>query len=180
MKVYEQPYRHIKCYDFLPPGEYGRLVDGLPLLDWELYCKSSYNYHVSSIDYETQYYKVNQEIVAKFISADFIRLLSGTLEIDLDKCKNFTFHRMDVGDFSFRHTDKNQYGELARVVYFLTEPGEYQGGDLKLFDLSGKEIHEVLRMPANSFFSFRLTDKFYHEVETVTDGSRYCISITYH
>ena len=179
MKVYLKPYRHIRCSNFLSPNEYDRLVEHLPRLKWELYDKGNYCYKVSSLDYETEYYRLNKEIIEKFISTDFIARLSDILEIKFEKCKDFTFHKMEIGDFSFKHTDKNKYGEIGRIVYYLTEPENYEGGNLKLYGFNGKEVSELLKMRANSFFSFRLTDKFYHEVETITKGVRYCISITY-
>lgn len=179
MKIYQQPYRHVRCFNFLSPDEYSRLLDHLYCLEWENYDKGHYCYKVSSLDYETEYYRANKDIIEKFISPAFIAYLSDLLEIKFDTCKDFTFHKMEIGDFSFKHTDRNQYGEIARVVYYLTEPVNYEGGDLKLYGSNGKEIFEILKMPENSFLAFRLTDKFYHEVETITKGIRYCISITY-
>ena len=179
MKIYEQPFKHLRCFDFLPFSEFRVFIKCLSNLEWELYNKRSYKYKVSSIDYDTECYRNNKSIIEKFISAEFINSLSELLEIKIERCKDFTFHKMDVGDFSSKHTDRNGYGELARVVYYLTEPDSYEGGNLNLYDFTGKQIQEVLRMPVNSFFSFRLTDKFYHEVEPVTKGIRYCISITY-
>jgi predicted 2-oxoglutarate/Fe(II)-dependent dioxygenase YbiX len=179
MKIYEQPFRHVRCFDFLLPVEFWELVKCLSHLEWEIYDKGSYKYKVSSIDYETECYKNNKSIIEKFIAAEFINSLSDLLEIKFERCKDFTFHKMEVGDYSFKHTDRNGRGELARVVYYLTEPDFYEGGSLNLYDFSGNKVSEVLRMPVNSFLSFRMTDKFYHEVETVTKGVRYCISITY-
>jgi Rps23 Pro-64 3,4-dihydroxylase Tpa1-like proline 4-hydroxylase len=179
MITHEHPYKHIQQFDFLPVNEYQALCNCLQGLEWELYDKGSYKYKVSSIDYETECYKNNKSIVEKFISQEFIQSLSSLLCVEFSKCKDFTFHKMDIGDFSLKHTDKNSYGEIARVVYYLSEPNSFEGGNLNLFDVGGKYIYEKLRMPSNSFLSFRLTDDFYHEVETITKGIRYCISISY-
>lgn len=179
MIVYEIPYKHIRHFDFLLTEEYQALYSCLSELEWELYDRGSYKYKVSSIDYETKCYKDNKAIIEKFISAEFITTLSGLLGVNFSKCKDFTFHKMDIGDFSLKHTDKNSYGEIARVVYYLSEPNSYAGGDLVLYDVGGETIYENLRMPTNSFLSFRLTDDFYHQVETVSKGIRYCISISY-
>lgn len=179
MKVFDRPYTHIKFFDFLRTNEYEALVNCLDNLEWELYDRGSYHYKVSSIDYETQCYLQNKAIIEKFISTEFISTLSNSLEIQLERCKDFTFHKMDIGDFSSRHTDKNNFGELARVVYYLSAPNTYEGGSLNLYNENGTDIFEELKMPSNSFLSFRLTDDFFHEVKAITKGNRYCISITY-
>lgn len=72
MKVIDLPYKHIKKFGFLPIVEYQKLVSSLPFLKWELYDKGHYKYKVSGIDYETEYYKKNKDIVEKFVSVKFI------------------------------------------------------------------------------------------------------------
>lgn len=179
MKNFKNPYPHIKCLNFLTLSEYHAMVVSVSSLEWELYDKGSYKYKVSSIDYETECYIQNQAIIEKFISEDFISLLSEALKIKLEKCVDFTFHKMDIGDFSQKHTDKNEFGQLARIVYYLSKPNDYEGGCLRLFDLDGKTVYEEFKMPVNSLFGFRLTDDFFHEVQTISKGIRYCICITY-
>lgn len=179
MKVITKPYTHIKQFDFLNTKECEALISYLENLEWEPYDRGSYKYKVSSIDYETQCYMQNKAIIEKFISTEFIYSLSNSLEIKLECCKDFTFHKMDIGDFSNKHTDKNNFGELARVVYYLSAPSTYEGGSLNLYNEKGTDIFEELKMPFNSFLSFRLTDLFFHEVKPITKGIRYCISITY-
>jgi len=179
MKIFDRPYPHIKCLKFLTLSEYNAMMISVSNLAWELYDKGSYKYKVSSIDYETECYIQNQAIIEKFISKDFISILSEALTIKLEKCVDFTFHKMDVGDFSQKHTDKNEFGQLARIVYYLSQPDDYEGGCLKLFDLDGKTVYEELKMPLNSWLGFRLTDDFFHEVQMISKGIRYCICITY-
>lgn len=179
MKIFCQPYLHIKQLNFLTKNEYCELWSSMKNLRWELYDIGSYKYKVSSIDYETECYIQNKEIIEKFISKHFISKLSDTLNIQLENCVDFTFHKMDIGDFSQKHTDKNEFGQLARIVYYLSKPDDYEGGYLRLFDLDGKALYEELKMPANSLIGFRLTDNFFHEVQTISKGTRYCICITY-
>lgn len=179
MKIFENPYPHIKCLNFLTPNEYNTMTLSVVNLEWESYDRGSYKYKVSSIDYETECYIQNKAIIEKFISNDFISILSQVLNIKLEKCVDFTFHKMDVGDFSQKHSDKNEFDQLARLVYYLSEPHTYEGGCLIVFDLDGQSVYEELKMPVNSLFGFRLTDDFFHEVQTISQGIRYCICITY-
>lgn len=179
MKIFYQPYPHIKCFNFLRLSEYHAIIMSLSSLGWELYDKGSYKYQVSSIDYETEFYIQNKTIIEKFMSTNFISILSEALNIKLEKCVDFTFHKMDIGNFSHKHTDKNEFGQLARIVYYLSKPDDYEGGYLRLFDLDGKTVYEELKMPVNSWFGFRLTDDFFHEVQMISQGIRYCICITY-
>lgn len=179
MKVINHPYPHIKQFDFLTGLKPKKLSGCIEKLGWEFYDKGGYKYSVSSIDYESECYLQNKTIIHEFISGNFISGLADALSVKLNRCNDFTFHKMDAGDFSSKHTDKNNFGELARVIYYLSEPASYEGGSLKLFDADGRNVYEVLKMPANSILCFRLTDDFFHEVEKITKGTRYCISITY-
>lgn len=179
MDKFETPYLHIKALNFLTHNEYNAIMHSVVNLEWELYDQGSYKYKVSSIDYETECYIQNKTIIEKLISNDFISILSQLLNIKLERCVDFTFHKMDVGDFSQKHTDKNEFGQLARIAYYLSKPDDYEGGCLRLFDLDGQTVYEELKMPVNSLFGFRLTDDFFHEVQTISKGIRYCICITY-
>ncbi len=179
MKLIKLPHKHIKEFDFLPLREFKKLSDGIPSLEWELYDKGSYNYKVSGIDYETAYYKMNKRIIEKFISRSFLDNLSDLFDLKINKCNNFTFHKMEAGDFSLKHTDKNNFGEIIRVIYYLSEPDSYLGGELVLYSAAGHKVYESLKMPTNSFLAFKLTDKFYHKVNKIKSGVRYCIVVTY-
>lgn len=179
MKVIEIPHTHLKKYDFLAFEDFEKLYENISLLKWELYDKGSYKYLVSSIDYDNDYFKINKSIVENFISPEFISALSSLLNIEIIRCNNFTIHKMEEGHFSKKHHDKNPYGEVARVVYYLSEPSSYKGGELIMFSKDGKVEIDKCKMPTNSFFAFRLTDKFYHEVTKIKSGKRYCIVVTY-
>jgi predicted 2-oxoglutarate/Fe(II)-dependent dioxygenase YbiX len=179
MKTFDEPYTHIRVLEFLTYSEHQAVWDSVKKLKWELYDRGSYKYKVSSIDYESEFYVQNQAVVEKFVSNDFITTLSYSLDIQLKKCVDFCFHKMNIGDFSQKHTDKNEFGQLARIIYYVSDPYDYEGGDLRLFDLDGQTIYEEFKMPANSLFGFRLTDDFFHEVNIIYEGVRFCICITY-
>src|ERR1044072_8595015 len=134
MIVFDLPYTHIRCTDFLALPEYEAMKRSVSILNWEFYNKGSYVYKVSSIDYESPFYLANKGIIQKFTSEDFIAALSIRLDARIERCTDFSFHRMEVGDFSCKHTDQNAQSEIVRVVYYLSEPCSYQGGKLVLYD----------------------------------------------
>jgi len=179
MEIIDQPHKHIKEFNFLSLLEFERLIHGIQYLDWELYNKRTYIYKVCGIDYENIYYKENRTIIEKFVSDEMITSLSKLFDLNIKRCNNFTLHKMEPGDYSLKHTDKNRNGEIARIVYYLSHPDSYDGGELVLYSKNGKMIHEKIKMPPNSFIAFRLIDKFYHEVNKIESGIRYCAVATF-
>ena len=61
----EYPYKHFISSSFFDEVDFGVLHNNLNLLEWELYRKQSYEYWISSLDYNCEYYKVTKQILNK-------------------------------------------------------------------------------------------------------------------
>ena len=149
-------------------------------MSWEHYERQSYIYWVSSLDFETPFFMQNQEVLSEFLSQDFIDALGASFGVSLTRCKDATFHKMEKGHFSRRHTDSNKQGEKVRVIYYVTPPCQYDGGELMLFHGDFEQaLYYTHKLPENSLFGFLMTDDSYHEAREVLEGTRICLVLTY-
>lgn len=176
----EYPYKHFISSSFFDEVDFGVLHNNLNLLEWELYRKQSYEYWISSLDYNCDYYKVTKQIIDKVIDLDFIKNLSALFNSNLNKCKDASFHKMEAGHYSKRHTDENDTGEKVRIVIYFSEISEYTGGELVIYseNTDNAKINEYKFTP-NSAFGFLMSDKSFHEAKLITKGTRICLVLTY-
>lgn len=182
MNIYltEYPYKHFISYSFFEKVDFEVLHHNLNLLEWELYCKQSYEYWISSLDYDCEYYRVTKPIIDKVVNCDFINKLSKLFSTNLTKCKDASFHKMEAGHYSKRHTDDNDTGEKVRVVIYFSDSSEYSGGELVISseNSDNAKINEY-KFNQNSAFGFLMSDKSFHEAKLITKGIRICLVLTY-
>lgn len=180
MILTKYPYNHFVQPNFLLEDEFTLLYDNLNLLVWELYQKGSYQYWVSSLDYECSYYKQSQIVINKMLEEKFVNHLSGLFNIKLSKCKDATFHKMEVGHFSKRHTDANNAGEKIRLILYFSQPSDYKGGELVLYsDNTDDSRWKEYKFQPNTVFGFEMSEKSFHEAKKIESGVRLCLVLTY-
>jgi predicted 2-oxoglutarate/Fe(II)-dependent dioxygenase YbiX len=183
MIIYNKPFLYFVWQNFFSGDDFLLLHEDMKLLEWENYDMGSYKYQVSCVyRYEQELIEkiMEQQVLMRFLSVDFVDKLGGIFNVLLSKCYDLTFHRMTSGDFSFRHTDQNSYGEKVRLVLYFSSPEDYEGGELNLYtDNDDNAIYCSYKLPANSVFGFMMTNESYHQVNSVENGVRLCLVITY-
>lgn len=180
MNLQKLPYPHCINTDFLSEEDFYILYKNIKYLEWEYYKKHSYEYYVSSLDFESPFYLKTKHVINYFISSKFIKFLSDIYGIAISKCKDATFHKMVKGHYTKRHTDSNQEGEKIRLIYYFSKPSEYEGGDFVLFSgNSDKEIFCSYKFNPNTLFGFVISNYSFHEVTEIIHGERICLILTY-
>lgn len=176
----EYPYKHFISFSFFEKEDFETLHNNLNLLEWELYRKQSYEYWISSLDFNCDYYKATKQIINKVIDFDFIKKVSMLFSTNLTKCKDASFHKMEAGHYSKRHTDDNDTGEKVRIVIYFSDSSEYSGGELVIYSENSDyaKINEF-KFTQNSAFGFLMSDKSFHEAKLITKGIRFCLVLTY-
>ncbi len=115
-----------------------------------------------------------------FRSAGFIDRLNEMFGVTATHLSNIVYLRMRAGFYNHVHSDENDFGELVRLILYISGEEEYAGGELVLHgDRDGRGASCALRFPANSMFGFRMDGRSYHSVKEVTAGERICLSLTY-
>ncbi len=118
--------------------------------------------------------------LAPFRSEPFIRLLNGLFAVQSRRLTDVVYLRMRSGFYNHVHSDENDFGELVRLILYISDEREYQGGGLVLHrDSSGQSASHVFRFPGNTMFGFRMDGRSWHSVDEVTGGERVCLSLTY-
>lgn len=180
ISIVNYPYKHFVKSPFLTNSEFVQMSASLDLLEWELYDKQAYIYWVCSLDFECPYYLMNKNILDYLISPEFLNYLSELFELLISKCVDATFHKMGKGHYSERHTDKNDNGEKIRIIIYFSEPSNYKGGELLIYENCGNfPVFQEHKFFSNSAFGFLMTEFSYHEVQKIADGERICLILTY-
>jgi len=177
------PFPHFIKNDFLEESYFNKLIENLHLLEWIQGKDSNYIQKISTYESTVDFVLHNETTkicLNYFFSSNFIAQLSNLFNIKLNQCSSMLFHKIETNGYNAIHTDTNDFGELVRLVLYLSNPEDYEGGELVLHcnDLNNS-VFRAHKFNANTVFGFDMQSNAHHSVNKVTKGTRFCLVITY-
>lgn len=183
MRLIEQPYPHCIIQDFFTPGTLALLNGFAATTGWDFFEDRNFPQYISRRKAVENLFLRNPQTktdLSRLFSAGFINKLQSLFDCSLQKCTGISFHKLVKGCFNVVHNDSNMIGEKIRMVCYLTEPENYEGGELNLFALEDQTTPVIsYKFRSNSAFVFAMTENSIHSVNKVISGERICLVLTY-
>lgn len=181
MIILKNPFVHFIKENFLEAKSFSELKNSIEYLQWKE-ARSEEYLKDNSTSQSTEYVisHVAKNSFALFLSDSWIRTLNQYFDLELRQCTTAVFLKMNKGFFNFVHSDENSFGELVRLLLYISDSDEYNGGELVLHNNdSEKSIYSEIKFRSNTMFGFRMSADSYHSVKEITKGCRICLSLTY-
>lgn len=181
MVILKSPFVHFIKENFLEAKLFSELKNSIEHLQWEEAKSEEYlkdNSTFQSTEYVISHVAKNS--FSFFLSDSWIGTLNQYFNLGLRQCTTAVFLKMNKGFFNFVHSDENSFGELVRLILYISDSNEYDGGELVLHNNdSEKSIYSEIKFRSNTIFGFRMSANSFHSVNEITRGCRICLSLTY-
>lgn len=183
MTLVEQPYKHYLKENFFEPTALQFVNEFLSNCNWSFFEDENFPQFISERKQVEDFFVLNSNTKEQFsflLDSSFIQQLENLFPTALKECVSISFHKMTAGCFNVVHNDHNSNGEQLRIVCYLTDPTNYEGGELQLFSLSNQSSSVTsYKLNTNTAFIFSMTENALHSVSEVLSGERVCLVITY-
>jgi Rps23 Pro-64 3,4-dihydroxylase Tpa1-like proline 4-hydroxylase len=170
LKVESQPFIHLLGENFMDEPSFNMVIDQLDAILWQANNHPSFVQDNGILANMHMFYKT-------FCQEELIMKLNSFLNLSIRTCASIYFHRISSGGFNNMHTDANNFGEICRLIFYITD--SYEGGELLLYNTTSKQISKTYKMKANSVFAFKMTEDAFHSVNKVISGIRINLIVTY-
>lgn len=180
-RVQPRPYRHAIAFDVFPVAARDAMASAISSLVWNTSTMETYRYETSTIVRANSrpYSRLFGPIVEQLTSSEYVEELALLFGTQLSSCVDVTFHRMTTGHYTARHSDSNEFGEKLRLIYYFSDPADYEGGELIMYSGESGAPFQRQRMKGNSLFAFEMGYASFHEVKPVLSGCRISVVFTY-
>lgn len=184
MKCIDYPYKYFLEENFFSEEQFNLLKKFSEETQWEFFYDKDFPQYISTKKSVQEYFISNANTRSTFnflFELQFINELNKLFGIKLTCCVSICFHKLIKGCFNSIHNDSNNFGEKIRIIVYLSDPSDYEGGELNLYQNSNQIIPvSSNKFNANTAFLFSMNDISLHSVSEITKGERLCVVITYY
>lgn len=181
LAFFNEPYEYFVADNFLPQETFALVQESIPDLKWVEAKSIEYLKDNSTHDSTGHVIARLQGTAFDIFSSDyFMQYINQQFDTKVTRLSNVIFLKMHTGFFNHIHSDENSFGELVRILLYISNPDEYTGGEVLLHHNSSAESPFIsYKFSANALFGFKMCTESYHSVREVTSGQRICLSMTY-